>query len=134
MSGVRRTRAPRDVRLKDQPDEVVECRDERHLFLSSDQRDERWRWPERDVIKRVNPCVRCKRVVRIKYIDENTGELAVPSKLIYRRGFLAPPGTGRIPKQAVRVEQALRFLERNPLPQKRANGPTIDQYDDYFPD
>lgn len=118
---VRRTRAPRDARVRNMNDDILECREERHLFRRSDETAERWRWPDRDVVVRTTRCAQCRKVVRIKTVDEGTGELAVPTRLVYDKDYLSPsPGTGRIPMAAVRLERTRRWLDSNPLPQRRA--------------
>jgi hypothetical protein len=113
----------RDARLIAMPDNFLDCRQDRHALLG--QSDvQRWRYRDADVIERRVACARCGSV-QIRQVVESSrqfeaGSLYKPTTYEYVTGYLNPmPGTGRIPNNAVRLEAARRFLDRNPLPIRR---------------
>lgn len=109
-------RTPDDPRVVKMTDDVLECREDRHVYRSSTAKRQRYRYPDADVVEVRQPCERCG-TIRIRSIREQDGELYRPTRYEYADGYLSPqPGTGRIPVAAVRREHIRRWLRAHPTP------------------
>lgn len=119
---VRRTRAASDPRLKDYPDEFLNCRADRHELpgISTPDNAERWRYSDAYVLVTERICRRCG-CIEVRQIDEWDGSLYKATRYKYPAGYkVAGQGPGdRITSAAGRLEVVKRFLKANKIPIQR---------------
>lgn len=119
---VRRTRAASDPRLKDYPDEFLNCRADRHELpgISTPDHAERWRFPDAYVLVTERICRRCG-CTEIRQIDEWDGSLYRSTRYKYPAGYKVEgqKSGDRVSAASSRLEVVKRFLKHNKIPLQR---------------